>query len=123
MALRVKASDVLDANAVVRRRFDAKILGRFQRAGPNRWDDYVFVEDDQGEMEVLPGVRVQLEDRGCELRIRSRGRVLRVRAIKTGLGRITTRERRDRFVTEYLDSFDESPGLGGAAFVAKTLIR
>ena len=123
MALRVKASDVLDPNAVVRRRFKAKVLGHFRRAGPNRWDDYVFVADNQGEMDVLPGVRVQLEGRGCELRIRSRGRVLRVRAIHTGVSKLTPRQRRDRLLAEYLDSFDESPGLGAAAFVAKTLIR
>jgi len=123
MALRVKASDVLDPNAVVCQRFRAKVLGHFRRAGPNRWDDYLLVEDDQGEVDVMPGARVQLESQGTELRIRSRGRVLRVRAIQSAVSELTPAERRDRFVAEYLDSFDESPGLGAAAFVAKTLIR
>lgn len=123
MALRVKASDVLDPNAVVRRRFRAKVVGHFRRAGPNRWDDYLFVEDDLGEVDVLPGVRVQLESQGSDLRIRSRGRVLRVRAIRSGPSNLTPRQRRDRFAAEYLDAFDESPGLGAAAFVAKTLLR
>lgn len=123
MTLRVKASDVLDPNAVVRMGFRAKVLGHFRRAGPNRWDDYLFVEEDHGEMDVLPGVRVQLEARGAELRIRSRGRVLRVRPIQRGVGKLTLRERRARFIAEHLNSFDESPGLGAAAFVAKTLIR
>jgi hypothetical protein len=122
MTLRVKASDVLDPNAIVRLGFRATVLGYFRRVGPNRWDDYVLVED-QGEIDVLAGVRVQLEGRGSELRIRSRGRVLRVRPIQSGGSKLTPRQRRDRFVVQHLDSFDESPGLGAAAFVAKTLIR
>jgi hypothetical protein len=79
MTLQVKAGDVLDPNARVRERFRAKIVGHFRRLGPNRWDDYVLVDEDQGEMDVLPGVRVQLEDQGAEVRIRSHGHVLRVR--------------------------------------------
>jgi hypothetical protein len=123
MMLRVKASDVLDANAVVRRRFKAKVLGYFRRVGPNRWDDYAFVRDDQGEIDVLAGVRVQLERRALELRLRSKGRVLKVRPALGSSGDCTAKQRRDRFVAQHLESFDDAPGLGTAAFVAKTLVR
>ena len=128
MIQRVKASDVLDANAVVKRAFRGKVIGHFRRVGPNRWDDYVFVRDDQGELDVLPGIRIQLERQGAEFRMRSSGRVVRVRWESSLAGESvpdasSPRRERDAFVAHYLEAFDEAPGLGAAAFVARNLTR
>lgn len=125
MTVRVKASDVLDANAVVRRAFRGRGVGYFRRIGPNRWDDYVFVRDDQGEIDVHPGVRVMLESQGAAVRLRARGRVLRVlwEGALPNERKPTPRQCRDAFVAHYLEAFDEAPGLGAAAFVARNLMR
>ena len=128
MIQRVKASNVLDANAVVKRAFRGRLVGYFRRVGPNRWDDYVFVRDDQGEIDVLPGIRVELEQQGAQIRMRSSGRVVKVAWMGSLSGESlpegpSPRRRRDAFVAHYLEPFDEAPGLGAAAYVARNLTR
>jgi hypothetical protein len=91
---RVKSSDVLDVTHEVTTAFDAELLGSFRRAGPNAWDDYEFVRvpakaknleantsvSTPEEYRVVHALTpVQLENRGVDLRLRSEGRVVRVR--------------------------------------------
>lgn len=90
---RVKSSDVLDVSHEVLAPFRARVLGVFRRVGPNAWDDYEFIKQiatsDTGAvpadgasfptLDVLAMIPVQLEGRGVEVRLRSDGKVLRVR--------------------------------------------
>jgi hypothetical protein len=78
MTERVDARDVLDVNAQTSRAFRAKVIGYFERTGPDSWNDYEFVREAEGEIEVLPGIDVQLEPSGALMRMRSEGRVIRV---------------------------------------------
>jgi hypothetical protein len=87
---RVKSSDVLDVTHEVTEPFEAELVGSFRRAGPNAWDDYEFVRvlpsrtgdvgakgaDNRVVYALTP---VQFEARGAEVRMRSDGRVVRVR--------------------------------------------
>lgn len=75
---RVDARDVLDANATTCRGFTARVLGVYRRTGPNAWDDYEFVEQDGGPIEVFAGTVVQLEDEGAVVRVRRKGEVVLV---------------------------------------------
>jgi hypothetical protein len=78
MTERVDARDVMDANARTRRTFRGRIVGHFERTGPDSWNDYEFVRAGEGEIEVSPGLEVQLERAGAVIRMRSEGRVIRV---------------------------------------------
>ena len=126
MPERVDARDVLDANAMTAKAFSATVLGYFRRTGPNSWDDYQFTPDDQGEIEVNPGIRVQLERRGTDLRLRKRGKVYRVRW-RPGvndppeLESADSAHRRAYFVSTHLSDYDDAPGIGAAAVIAKKL--
>ena len=101
-------------------------MGYFRRTGPNSWDDYEFLHDDQGTIEVLPGIRVQVERRDTCVRLRRRGTVYRVRWDPgtddlEELASAEASERRRYFVTRYLSEFDEAPGIGAAAVIARKL--
>ena len=69
----IDSRDVLDANARTCRAFRARILGHFRRVGPNKWDPYRFVraEGDQ-EIDVLPGLKIQVEEYGAVFRLSTR---------------------------------------------------
>jgi len=125
MALRVDARDVLDPNARTRRAFRGRIVGRFVRAGPNAWDDYVYESEDGGPIDVLPGVPIQVEKLGAEFRLRRGGRVVRVawEAPPEARGAAENDERalRRRFLEECVDGFAEAAGPGPAAVIARKL--
>jgi hypothetical protein len=126
MPERVDARDVLDANAMTVKAFAATILGYFRRTGPNSWDDYEFTRDRQGDVEVNPGIRVQLERRGTDLRMRRRGTVIRVRwqpgpDDPADVRSAASAARRAYFVATYLSDYDDAPGIGAAAVIAKKL--
>jgi hypothetical protein len=95
---RVKSNDVLDPTHVARRPFRGKVIGYFRRIGPNAWDDYQFIRSAASDatqvaaasdkshgsdlpqsQEILPQVPLQLESHRAEVRVRSNGRVVRVR--------------------------------------------
>ena len=73
---RLDARDVLDASATTAHGFSGRVRGRYRRAGPNAWDDYVLVEEDGGPIEVFAGTPVQLENEGAVFRMRHKGEVL-----------------------------------------------
>ncbi len=143
---RVKSSDVLDVSHEAKRTFRGTIVGHFRRVGPNAWDDYQFIRtttagssdasesscspegsSDLQQLDILPTVPLQLEPHGPEIRIRSAGRVIRVRwlpapddleAMGADAG---PREIRQYFVEHCLTPLAEASGLGAAAVVARKL--
>lgn len=125
---RVDARDVMDANGETKRAFSATLLGHFRRTGPNRWDDYEWVRDPPEPIEVSPGVAVQLERRGTEVRLRRRGQVIQVRWTpdaneEAALTAASPAERRAHFVERYLDLGAAAAGIGTSAFIAAKLSR
>ncbi len=131
MGYKVDARDVLDANAKVRRAFRGRVVGAFRRTGPNGWDPYELVryEDEaQRPVDVHAGVRVQVEDVGTELRLRSDGRVLVVAwepsdGEREMLHGADPAARRAHFLREIVEPFAELPGMGAAAVIARELAR
>jgi len=125
MGRRVDARDVLDPNARTRCAFHARVLGTFRPTGPNRWDDYEYEAEPEGEVEVLPGVTVQVEPTGAEFRMRTKGRVVRAEwlpgeDVRCAIGR-DTRELRRRFLAECLAGFGEGLGQGPGAVIVRKL--
>lgn len=125
MALRVDARDVLDPNARARRAFAARIVGRFVRAGPNAWDDYVYEAEEGGPVEVLPGVPIQVEKIGAEFRLRRRGQVVRAAwtpppETRAAVGN-DERALRRRFLEECVEGFAEEAGRGAVAAIVRKL--
>jgi hypothetical protein len=120
----VDARDVLDANARTTRAFRGRIVGTFERQGPNAWDPYRLRREDGGEIDVLPGLEVQLERSGPEFRMRVKGRVVRVRWTpgETGPSR-TDRDLRETFLASCLEDFANAPGRGAAAVIASKLAK
>lgn len=118
----VDARDVLDANSKTRRAFRATVLGSFRRTGPNRWDPYRFVASQaEREIEVLPGLKIQLEEFGTAFRIRSHGRVVRAEW-RGGVHDGDRADARTRFMETYLSEFSNVPGRGLKAVIAKKLL-
>jgi hypothetical protein len=123
---RVDARDVLDPDARTRDDFRGRILGHFKRTGPNAWDDYRFVSEDGGEVEVLPGLKVQLEKFGAQVRMRREGRVVRVEWVPDAgeageLRQASPEDRRRIFIERYLEAFDEAGGRSMAGYIAGKL--
>lgn len=145
---RVKSADVLDPTHEAKRPFRAALVGYFERTGPNAWDDYCFIRStvlaglsSAGEscnadgakstsnLTVLPGLPLQLESRGVEVRMRAAGRVVRVRwiaepadveAIGAGAEPRVVR----RYFTEHcLVPLGSDTGLGAAAVMVRKLNR
>lgn len=124
MPRRVDARDVLDPNAHTRRAFRARVLGRFVRTGPNAWDDYEYVDEAGKEIDVLPGIPIQVEEHRAEFRFRSRGCVLRAAWIPPSDAEppppAVASALRARFLAECADGFSEAAGQGaGAVIVGK----
>ncbi len=125
MPRRVDARDVLDPNARTRCAFRARILGAFVRTGPNRWDDYLFEAEPEGEIDVLPDLAVQVEPLGAEFRMRSKGRVVRVEWVpgveaRRAIGK-DARELRRRFLAECVAGYGEAAGQGPGAVIVRKL--
>ena len=127
MGRRVDARDVLDPDAATRKAFRARIIGHYRKTGPDPWDDYEHVYEEEGVLDVHPGLPVQLERHGVEFRLRSQGRVVHLRWVPPegeaaalpgtpGLAAL-----RRRFLEEYIVEDREPEGHGVAAFVAKKL--
>jgi hypothetical protein len=126
MGSRVDARDVLDPDAKTARAFSGRIVGHFRPTGPNAWDDYEFVMQDEGTIEVLPGLKIQLERHGARFRMRRQGRVIRVEwepdeADRGRVGSSDIKALRAFFLASYVVSFDEAPGHGLGAVVARKL--
>jgi hypothetical protein len=122
---RVDARDVLDPNAHTRRAFRARVVGRFARTGPNAWDDYEYVEEAGKELDVLPGIPIQVEEHSAEFRIRSRGRVVRAAWIPppdpAPDSPVEPAALRARFLAECVAGFSEAAGQGAGAVIVKKL--
>lgn len=126
MGRTVSARDVLDTNAAAARVFRGKIVGRFRRTGPNTWDDYAFVHDEGETVDVLPGIKVQLERFGTDVRVRRHGVVVRLRWVPSSdeeerVEPMSSRQRRAYFADTYLSPFEERTGWGAAAIIADKL--
>ncbi len=118
----VDARDVLDANAITHRRFRGRVLGRFRRTGPNSWDPYRFVPEREREIEVNPGIRIQVEPVGVVFRMRSEGQVLRVEWLPTVVEQIGLGDDpRPRFMQTCVTARLNPPGRGFKAVIAKKL--
>lgn len=126
MPRRVDARDVLDPNAHTRRAFRAKVVGHFARTGPNAWDDYEFVAQPGKELDVLPGIPIQVEEHGPSFRMRSRGRVVRAEwvpasgteAAATAVGALALRT---RFLAECVEGSSEAAGQDAGAVIVRKL--
>lgn len=126
VGLRVDARDVLDPNGKTKRAFRGEVVGRFRRTGPNGWDDYVYEREDGRPVDVLPGIKVQVEPTGAAVRMRRRGAVVVVRWAPTeaeSAGLDENDEGRAVFLERYIDVFGETAGKGAAAFIASKLRR
>ena len=127
MAERVDARDVLDANGKTKRAFRGEIVGHFRQTGPNAWDDYEFVRETSGTIDVLTGIKVQTEDDGVIFRMRHRGTVIRVAWIATNdeCAELegTAIDPRQYFLDHYIQSFQHKAGLGATAAIARNLAR
>jgi hypothetical protein len=125
---RIDSRDVMDANAQTTRAFTATVLGRFRRTGPNAWDDYEWVDDQAGTIAVAPGIPVQLEPEGADVRLRRHGEVVRVRwepesesEVAAALAGAAAAQVRAHFVEHYLALQGAPPGVGAAAVIAAKL--
>jgi len=78
MARLIDARDVLDPDGMTRRAFKGRVVGYYKSTGANSWDPYKFVPRDGGVIEVLPGLKIQLERTGPRFRMRRQGKVIRV---------------------------------------------
>jgi len=125
MGRRVDARDVLDPNARTRRAFRGRIVGRFQRTGPDRWDDFEYVSEPGAELDVLPGLQIQVESVGAEFRMRYRGGVVRVawlpgEDLRAQPGRDAQALRR-RFLADCVEGHAEAAGQGAGAMIVRKL--
>lgn len=121
MPNRVSSSDVFRPNARVSRTFDGLIVGAFHRCGPDSWDDYEYRAEIGETITILPGLRVQAEDKGPCVRLRHRGEVVIVEWRPTEDDGRTIAERRADFLAHYLGGYAAKPGIGPAAAIARLL--
>jgi hypothetical protein len=123
--IRVDSRDVLDPNARSKAAFQARIVGRFQRSGPNIWDDYLFVAEEGGMIRVPAGLKLYIEPETTRVRVRRKGRVFVVewqpRSDEQEEIEKNRIDRRVFFVERYLSDFASPPGWGLAAVVAKKI--
>lgn len=128
----VASSEVMRANAKTVRTFRGQVVGKFERAGPNSWDPYRRVALDGPTVDVPAGIPVQVEDEGVRIRLRAYGavHVVEWRPAEDGTkdeaagadsGADSAAARRAEFLETCVGSFQRKPGIGAAAFIAKTL--
>ena len=113
------------ANARSKTAFRAHIVGEFRRTGPNAWDDYCLVPTDGDDIEVLAGVKLQLEEHGAVFRMRHHGAVILAqwRPEPEDAPSDDPEQRRQAFLARCVAAFANDKGLGAAAIVARTLRR
>lgn len=122
----IDARNVLRPNGKTKRTFQGRIVGAFQRTGPNPWDGYRFVDKDGEPIDVMPGIRIQAEPAGQRFRMRAHGAVVMVQwnptdEERSGFGEDTDLQK--AFVETCIEPFQNKAGIGAAAFIAKTLGR
>ena len=120
----VDARNVLDPSGKTRRSFAGRVVGHFQRTGPNSWDAYGYVSEDGGPIDVFPAVKVQVEPSDARFRMRAKGMVLMVEWAPTEQERADMGEGADVravFLETCVEQFKHKAGIGVAAFIAKTL--
>ena len=124
MARLIDARDVLDPDGMTRRGFNGQVVGYYKCTGANSWDPYKFVPRDSGVIEVLPGLKIQLERTGPRFRMRRQGKVIRVEWVPGSRDVVedTQRAKRALFLERYVATFDEPAGKGGG-FLASRLIK
>ena len=123
---RVDTRNVFKANAIVRRSFTGRIVGRYRRLGPNPWDDYEYRAAPGGTLTVLPGLKVHLERAGATLRMRHRGQVVVVALAADGAGTgpaVADGDRPGHSLQDYVRTFANRPGAGAGAAIASKLGR
>jgi hypothetical protein len=123
---RIDSRDVMDANARTKRAFAATVLGHFRKTGANPWDDYEWGDDPPESIGVAPGISVQLERSGAEIRLRRHGEVFRVRwepdpETAAALRDADAEGIRAYFVEHFLQVQASAPGMGAAAFISSKL--
>ena len=126
MGRRVDSRDVLDPNGRTSNPFDGQIVGHYRRTGSNAWDDYELISAEGGPIRVLAGLKIQLEKRGPVFRMRSQGKVVRVKWQPTdaqlqALDDRSPRALRRAFLAAHVAEFDEELGRGVASVVAGKL--
>ena len=117
----VDSREVMQTNAKTASTFPARVVGKYQRVGPNSWDPYKLVAEDGRSVEVPPGLEIQVEDYGARFRVRARGAV-HVLEWQPAEGETSDEaEQRAIFLKSCVSSFKHKAGIGAAAFIAKTL--
>jgi hypothetical protein len=122
----VDSRGVFQPNARTKRSFSGHIVGHYRRAGPNSWDDYLFVSEDGGPANVFPAVKVQVEPSGARFRMRRNGTVVVMEWTPTPDERAAMGDAGDpraTFLKRCISRFKNKGGMGAAAFIAKTLDR
>ena len=122
---RVDSRDVLDPDARTKAPFRGQIVGHYRPTGPNPWDEFEYVEADGGAMDVLAGLKVQVEPPHPRIRLRRRGRVNVVEWRPTPEQEAERkRSRLDSFAFfagRFLEDYSSPPGWGLAAVIQKKL--
>ena len=114
---------VLVPNGKAKRNFPGRIVGHFERVGPNPWDDYQFTAKAGGPIDVMPGIKVQVDPSKPRIRMRMGGRVVVVEWEPTDADYDKMGEPgnlRAAFLDDYVEHFDHKAGIGVAAFIANT---
>ncbi|MCP5363667.1 MAG: hypothetical protein H6905_00270 [Hyphomicrobiales bacterium] len=122
----IDARDVLDPSARVRCAFTGKIIGCFERTGPNSWDPYTLKMIAGDVITVLAGVKVYVDPSGPFIRLRRQGTVVVVEWVPDDdhvTNQIDPAEVRQIFVNRFLAPFANKPGFGPAAEIAHKLSR
>jgi len=119
---RVDSRDVLDTNARTARGFRGRVVASYERTGPDRWDPFRRVPVEGPALDVMPGVEIQVEETGARFRMRAEGAVQVVEwQPDEGEAEGDVAERRSRFLESCVTPFSHDPGMGAAAFIARTL--
>lgn len=116
------SSDVLRPNARTRTAFDGRVVGRYERVGPNAWDGFRLQAEEGRALRVFPGLKVQLEAEGTVIRMRAMGTVVRVAWVPgEALEGASPPGLRAMFVDRCLVGFAEKKGVGATALIARNL--
>ena len=114
---RIDSRDVLDADHRVTVGFTGRIVGHFQPTGADPWSDYRFVAGEDGLIDVMSGIEVQVEGAESAVRMRWRGRVVRVAWTAVD----ANADARAAFIAAHLKPFRAGGGIGAAAVIAEKL--
>ena len=121
---RISSRRVFQANAVSKRTFAGRIVGRYRRLGPNAWDDYVYEPAAGGGITVLPGLKIQVEKTGAVFRMRHRGQVIAVewQPVEQRLAEVQAgADARDVFLKRCVRGIGSRPAIGAAATIVSKL--